>query len=158
MTELEKTIAKIYANGRRETFEDGVESEFSIALIALVKEHKAEVLRILTSYVDDQYVNMEVFSEGLGWIGYMDDENELGIWKERRLFLEYCLLNSLWARVKDGAGLGLASMDDPASIPALRIAVNRESEPRWGPSLKENLQQVLDQLIETQESKRKDES
>jgi hypothetical protein len=153
MTELEKRIAKIYSDGRREFFEDGMESEFSVALEKVIQEEGIKVLNILLTYLNDENVSFEVFSEGLVWIGYMDDDDELEIKYARRLFLEYCLLNSISARVKDSAGLGLAHIDDPASIPALQMAVNREVEPVSGPSLKVLLQQVLDQLLDTQKER-----
>lgn len=150
LSELETKLRTIYRNGRHEFFEDGMESEFSIALTEILKTDGPEVLEILKTYLNDDNVSFEVFSEGLVWIGhFVQDDNE-HLKDASRLFLEYCLLNTISQRVKDSAGLGLALIDDPKSIPTLQMAVNREVEPKYGPSVKKNLQQVLDQLIETQ--------
>lgn len=149
MKELEGRIAKIYKNGTKEIFEDGMESEFSLSIEKIIREERVKVLIILMNYVNNPDINLEVFSEGLIWIGRTDEEDELGIKIYRKIFLEYCLLKSISTRVKDAAGLGLAYINDPTSIPALKIAVNKEPEIVSGPSLKVLLQQVLDQLIET---------
>lgn len=152
-TDLELTLLKIYGDGRYETFEDGMDSDFGIALEALISLEGNKALEIIKTFINSPWISYEVFCEGLIWIGRMDDENQLGIWEERRLFLEYCLLQAKSGRVKDGAGLGLSFMDDPKSIPILKLAVDREVEPKWGPSLKLLLKQVLDQLIETEQGR-----
>lgn len=149
MKKLEERIAKIYKDGCRETFEAGMESEFSLAIERIIHEEGVKVLIILMTYVNNPDINFEVFSEGLIWIGCTDEEDKLGIKIYRKIFLEYCLLSSISSRVKDAAGLGLASINNPTSIPILKMAINREAETISGPSLKVLLQQVLDQLIET---------
>jgi len=66
---------------------------------------------------------------------------------QRRHLLERCLSHPSHY-VIDGAGLGLASMDDPAAIPALRAVINTL------PSgiMKRGLEQVLEQMRATEES------
>lgn len=153
MTRTEIDLWQIYKEGRNEIFEDGMENDFGLALVKIIEERGKVILNILRTYINDPDISSETFSEGLEWIGRMDDEDKLEIKEDRRLFLEFCLLNSNSARVKDGAGLGLAHMDDPVSIPTLQIAVNKETEPVSGPSLKVLLQQVLDQLIDTKKER-----
>lgn len=65
----------------------------------------------------------------------------------RRLALEYILLNSHSVAVRDSAGLGLASIDDPASLPALYESIAKEPSDE----IKEMNQMVIDQLLETQQ-------
>lgn len=142
---LEKVLRPIFVAARREIFEDGMESIFSGNLLSLLEasRHSEAVYDVIGELILSEQVSMEVASEALRWIGRIDDHNSKDI---RRYLLEDSLLQSLSSRVKDAAGLGLASLDDPKSIPALQKAIDKETVPE----LRENLEQVLEQLNETE--------
>jgi HEAT repeat protein len=57
-------------------------------------------------------------------------------------------LNSSSQFVRDGAGLGLARLADPATLPYLRRAVQRDADPQ----VKADLQLVIDEISEMVEN------
>ena len=74
-------------------------------------------------------------------LGRMNDS----ITRNRRLWILESGLFSSSARIRDAAGLGLASLDDPHAIPYVRKAIDEER----CDELREDLQQILEQLQET---------
>ena len=56
--------------------------------------------------------------------------------------LSNILLSSTVIPIRDAASLGLSFMDDPAAIPFLRAALERETSPL----MKRNLKYVLEQF------------
>jgi hypothetical protein len=83
-------------------------------------------------------IDEEVASEALRWLGRMEDTKSYS----KRLWLLERGLASPSPIIRDGAALGLASLDDRHAIPYLRLAVEREELDE----LRFNLGQVLDQL------------
>ena len=140
--ELEKAIERLFDTAKGEFFEDGVETDFSRNLLNLIRAYGDTAVEMLTGLIVSEYVDSEVASEALRWIGRLDDA---GTYKSRLQLLEKSLGNSA-ARVRDGALLGLASLDDPSAIRYLEKALQGESLEQ----LRRNIQQVLDQLVETQ--------
>jgi HEAT repeat protein len=88
-----------------------------------------------------EQVNAEVASEAMRWLGHIDHPIT---YRSRLHLLERSLHNSS-ARVRDGAGLGLASLDDPHAIPYLKQAIEREQYQE----LRHDLKQVVIQLEST---------
>lgn len=140
---IEVQLQTLFGAARYERFEDGMESEFSKDLLNLIDRHGAVALNTLSDLLLSPHVSMEVAAEACRWLGHITNPQTQAT---RRQLLERVLLNSSSARARDGAGLGLASIDDPASIPALQQAIEQEQVEE----LRNDLQQVLDQLIETQ--------
>ena len=106
-----------------ESFEDGVESEFSRQLMSLVKRFGNVVIDIISSLIDFQQVNGEVASVALRTLGEM--VHPLSRTQRLRLLMTMLSSPSVW--VRDGAALGLAWIDDPAAIPDLENAIERET-------------------------------
>jgi hypothetical protein len=126
-----------------EFFEDGMTSAFSRDLVDLIKEYKETAINFLLGLIAFEVVNDDVASEALRWVGYIEDPPT----HEGRLWvLHHCLLNCSSPRVRDGALLGLASMDDPNSIPYVRKAIDKEQIGE----LRKSMEQVLAQLEATQ--------
>lgn len=140
---LTEQFQRLFAAAREERFEDGMESNFSHHLLALLEKYGASAYDALGSLILESSVNMEAAAEACRWLGRLEDPKNH---TTRRTWLESILQGGHSARVRDGAALGLASMDDPASIPAFQQAIEREVNTE----LRHDLQQVLDQLIETQ--------
>ncbi|RMF82800.1 MAG: HEAT repeat domain-containing protein [Chloroflexi bacterium] len=132
----------LFSIARDEYFEDGIESDFSTELAKLFQRDGHQAVDIIANLLNDKHVNPEVVGETLRCIGEIENADTH---LQRRLLLENSLRHSS-PIVRDRAGLGLASMDDPAAIPALEQAIAREQIVQ----LREDLQQVLDQLIATQ--------
>ena len=134
----------LFAIGREERFQTGMESHFSRTLLSLIDQHGESSFEILQELIFSPMVSIDVAAEACRWIGYIRNTESHTI---RRKLLESVLLAANSAFLRDDASLALASMDDPASIPVLQQAVERETNSE----LRHDLQHVLDQLIETQQ-------
>ena len=124
------------------SLEPGMTNSFSEGLEEVIEKYGEPALREIQDIILNEETKSAIAMEALQYIGRTDSET----WKnERRKILENCLLNSRSAWVRDGAGLGLASLDDPRSIETLEQAIDKE------PSnvLKEDLGLVLEQLRNT---------
>lgn len=121
-----------------EFFEDGMESMLSRQLSSFIKEHGSDALEALTYLLVYERVNLDVAGEALRWLGRLDHAES---YQYRRWLLERCLKSSS-SHVKDGALLGLASMDDKHAIPYLKAAIDNEASSE----LKADMVQVLEQL------------
>jgi HEAT repeats len=140
--EIKQQFEKLFAAGKGEFFHDGMESEFSRALLSLVDRYRDVAVEILADLIMGENVNPAVASEALRWIGQIDD---LSSHLSRRRLLEQALTSpSAW--IRDGAVLGLASMDDPESIHAIKQAFDREQVKE----LRHEMEQVWMQLQSAQ--------
>lgn len=136
--EAELRFESLFRSARESHFEDGMESEFSRYLISLVQAYGPVSKDILARLIEDRTISPEVLSEALRWLGRMEGESTY----EARLWLLEKGLNSPDATVRDGAALGLASMDDPRAIPYLEAAIQAEKLT----DLRHDMEEVLDQL------------
>jgi hypothetical protein len=142
---VEQELRRLFAAACDEIFEDGMESVFSRGLVSLIKKYGNAAVETVTNFIAGEVVNPEVASEALRWLGHIDDPFT---YRNRLLLLERSLWHSS-ARVRDGAILGLASLDDPSAIPYLEEAIEREQIQE----LRRYMIQVLDQLKNTQREK-----
>jgi HEAT repeats len=140
--ELSESLRALLASGKEQVFEDGIESEFSKALIAFIKKYGYDALAELAYFIVYEKVSTEVAAEALRWLGLMSHPLSYH-W---RLWLLERSLSSRSARVRDGASLGLAFLDNPDAIPYLRQAIEREPIAE----LRGDMQQVLAQLESVQ--------
>ncbi|GAB5494646.1 MAG: hypothetical protein Phog2KO_48610 [Phototrophicaceae bacterium] len=131
----------LFAQGKNELFEDGEESLFSKELISMIKKYREISFDALASLMNNQAISHEVISEALRWIGRMESSI---YYQQRKWLLEYSLKNSS-ARVRDGAVIGLAAINDPHSIQYVEKALNQEQNFL----LKQNIQQLLNQLLQS---------
>jgi hypothetical protein len=139
--ELIEEIQDLFEAGRNEFFIDGIESGFSTALAALVKENGEAAMAILFNFILGPDVHSLVASEALSVLGQIVDPSTHGI--RRRL-----LASSLFSRsvpVRDGATLGFAYMNDPWAIPFLDEALRKERVAE----LRRNMEKALAQLQAT---------
>ena len=122
-------------------FEYGMESDFSRELVFLVKKYGNDALNVITDLVINESVNPEIAFEALRWLGRMHHPIS---YYQRLWLLEKCLYStSRW--IRDGAALGLASLDNPLAIDYLKDAIQRETYAE----LRQDMEQVLEQLEDT---------
>jgi hypothetical protein len=145
-TDADLAIQRILDLAGDEIFEDGIETEFSRALGAFVKNHGNQALDAITHLIISENINEDILSEALRWLGRIDHAQSH---KRRLWLLERCLQHSS-ARVRDAASLGLASLDDAHAIPYLKQAIELERVLE----LREDLKQVLEQLETTRSATR----
>jgi hypothetical protein len=99
-------------------------------------------VQVIGNVISTREINPEILSEVFRWIGDVNDSSSR---KSRRELLESYLLNCRSAQERDGALIGLASMNDPDAISSLQLAIEKEEIK----ALRLNMKQVLEQLLET---------
>lgn len=124
------------------TLDPGMDNAVSEGLEDAIQRYGEQALREIKDVILNEETKSAIAMEVLQYIG----NAESNTWRDaRRSMLEQCLLKSRSAWVRDGAGLGLASLDDPRSIPVLKSAIAKETSK----ALKSDLTLVLDQLQAT---------
>jgi len=137
---ISPALVRLFLSAKEEIFEDGMSSEFSKKLVQLIQMEGQSVVSVLADLILNEEVNVEVGAETLRWIGRMWDP---ATYESRRWLLERSLF-SRFPRIRDGAALGLSSMNDPLSIQYLKIASEREEIDE----LRADLERVLADLME----------
>ncbi len=136
--DIVREILTISAAAREQTFEDGMESDFSTDLTSILALYGNAAVMALSDLILNEKIDAEVASEALRWLGQMDDRQT----HDERLRVVEQSLGCSSARVRDGASLALSFLDDPHAVPYLQEAIDREANPE----LREDMIQVLEQL------------
>ncbi|MBT9160158.1 MAG: hypothetical protein DDT26_01431 [Dehalococcoidia bacterium] len=139
--DINQLVDAAFKEAIEQDFEDGMESEFSRRLPSLLRNYGIFAVQEIAHVITRGRVNSEVASEALRWLGRMDDPAT----HSSRLWLLEKSLASTSAQVRDGAALGLASMDDPDAIPSVKRAIERENYIE----LRKDMKQVLEDLEAT---------
>jgi len=133
---LKSDLADLFEHAKRETFEDGIHSAFSIRLTQAVMEHGEAAINQVSLLVESGSISPTVLAETLKWLGNMDSHVA---YERRRWLLEYCLSYPSVV-VRDGAIVGVSYLEDPDSIGALERARQKEKSS----TLKADIDQVID--------------
>ncbi len=120
---LTSKLAQLFDNAEDERFEDGMESEFSRNLNAIVAKHGEQALKALSGIIHSKSTCPETSGEALRWVGRVRDRRTF----RYRFWLLTNGLRSASARVRDGALLGLAFMNSKMAIPHLIQAAEAET-------------------------------
>jgi hypothetical protein len=139
---LERRAITLFASAKEQIFEDGMESDFSRELIEFIRSYGRASMEVIIRRVLSDWLNPEVTSETLRVVGRIHHPTT---YRDRLWLLERGLYSAS-ARVRDGAVLGLAYLDDPIAITPLKFAIERELTPE----LRQDMTQVLSQLEDTQ--------
>ncbi len=139
---VEVAVQNLFSLANFIDFEPGKTNDFQDGLEETIEKHGELALLEIQTLVLNGETKSAIAMEALQYVG----NTESNTWRDaRRLMLERCLLRSRSAWVRDGAGLGLASLDDPRSIAVLQKAILKETSR----ALKSDLTLVLDQLQAT---------
>ncbi|MCU1334528.1 MAG: hypothetical protein JWO19_109 [Bryobacterales bacterium] len=133
--ELVHEIYELLEGGSYEFFQDGVESEFSRKLLQMLHRHGRDALEAIAEYLFSAKASPDVASETLRRVADVSDESTLS----RRWQILKDSLRSQSPRVRDGAILGFATLDDPRATSLL-------SEARTAERVHE-LQVLIDQVL-----------
>jgi hypothetical protein len=136
--EVRRQIEQVFEQGASEFFQDGMYSHFSRSLMAILAQYGRAALRAIAEYVFSGSGNADVISEALRWLADFQDPATLS---QRWAILERTIKDDS-PRVRDGAILGFAALDDPRARKLL--LESQKSEPV--PELRRLIQQVVDQL------------
>ncbi len=139
--ELARQVQSIFDQGASEFFQDGMYSNFSRSLLTLLAQHGRAAFRAIAEYVFSGNGNADVISEALRWLADFDDPATL---PQRWAILQRTLQDRS-PRIRDGAILGFAALDDPRARSILLDSQKSESVPE----LQRLIQQVIDQLNAT---------
>jgi hypothetical protein len=138
---LYKQMNDLLAKAQDEYFEDGMESQFSRELVSLIKKYGNAAIEVLAHVIVYEKCDVKVAAEALRWLGHIEHASSYRF----RLWLLEKSLSYSSVLVRDGAVLGLSVLDDPAAIPSLEQALDREPSA----ALRADMQQVLAQLQHT---------
>ena len=121
--EILDEVRRLFDEGAGEFFQDGLHSHFSHCLLNLLARNGGAALHAIAQYLASDAARDDVVSEALRWIADYQDPATMS---ERGRLLRRSLQKSS-PRVRDGAVLGLSTMDDPRAIPSLEEARRTES-------------------------------
>lgn len=132
---LLKEIRALFEQGASEFFHDGVHSTFSRTLMKTLAQHGQAALRAVADYLFSGNAKPDVVSEALRWLADFNDASTLS----QRWAILHRTLKDRSARVRDGAVLGFAALDDPRARPLLLEARNLEQI--------DELRALIDQVV-----------
>lgn len=124
-----------------EIFEDGMESDFSLKIIDLLKENTPQSRQQIEAIILDEQKPEEA-GEALRWIGRIECFNSRG----------FCLrmleagIKSPHVKVRDGALLGLSSIGGFRALFILERAANRETRPELLEDMRQAIQELKEQI------------
>ena len=117
---LLKEIRDLFDQGASEFFHDGVHSHFSRTLLKTLALHGKAAFRAIADYLFSGNAKPDVVSEALRWLADFEDASTLA----QRWAILQRTLHDRSPRVRDGAILGFAALDDPRARPLLLEARN----------------------------------
>jgi hypothetical protein len=139
--ELVDHVKELFEQGASEFFEDGVHSAFSRSLLLTLAEHGRAAFMAIAEYLFSADVKPDIVSEALRWLADFSDPATL---VDRWSILQRTLRDRS-PRVRDGAILGFAALDDPRARPLLLEARHVEQIAE----LQGLIEQVIEQLNAT---------
>ncbi len=139
--QLVNYLDKLVHEAADEVFSDGMESVFSQRISLAVENYGNIAVRAIDRLINFDRTNVEAVGEILRQMGSMEDLRT----HRSRLTILMSNLQSPDPRIRDAASLGLAALDDPAAIDAVRRTLDQESSFQ----LRRNLRLVMDQLQST---------
>jgi len=135
---LVEEMRQMFERGASEFFEDGMDSNFARELLLSVIEHGNAAIAAIAEYVFSSTANSEVGSEALRRLADVEDRRILA---SRWALLERSLRHKS-SRVRDGAILGFATLDDHRALELLKSVETGEPVPE----LRKLIQKVIEQL------------
>jgi hypothetical protein len=140
---LSQQVRELFDNAATEFFQDGIHTAFSRKLLRLLDRRRTTALRAIARYLFSGSAKPDVVSEALRWIA---DFGEPATLAQRWHILERTLSDPS-PRIRDGAILGFAALDDPRAEPLLSNARNLENI--------EELRTLIDQVMAQLRRRRK---
>jgi hypothetical protein len=135
---LVEQIRQMFERGASEFFEDGMDSSFARELVLSVIEHGNATIDAIAEYLFSSTANSDVGSEALRRIADVEDRRSLA---SRWALLQRSLKHRS-SRVRDGAILGFAALDDHYALEILKSVETEEPIPE----LRQLIQKVIEQL------------
>jgi hypothetical protein len=115
-------VRQLFEQGATEFFQDGTQSRFSVEFLRLLAERGVDAIVAVSDYLFSGQANPDVSSEALRWLAELSDPATL---PNRWAIFERSLRDAS-PRVRDGAIVGFASLDDSRAVAALLEAREHE--------------------------------
>lgn len=135
---LAEQMRQVFEKGASEFFEDGMDSNFAQELLLSVTEHGNAAIDAIAEYLFSSTANSDVGSEALRRLADVEDQRILA---SRWALLQRGLRHRS-SRVRDGAIIGFASLDDRRALELLKSVATEEPVPE----LRRLIQKVIEQL------------
>lgn len=136
--QLLQEVSELFERGASEFFEDGMRSAFSQGLLSILRRKGNLALKAIAEYLSSGVANPDVVSEALQRLADINDSLTLA----QRWAILQRMLQDTSPKVRDGALLGFAALDDSRARPLLLQV--RESEKL--PELRSLIDLVVEQL------------
>lgn len=133
--DIDNELLEIFSFANLDDFEDDDETEFSTRLLGFIDYYHGHAIDALSDYIKANPHKTDIIHEVMRLVGRSGDKRSQ-LW--RRQFLEQTLFSHS-SRIRYGAILGLAYMNDPASTDLITQALEEEKI--------EVLRNVLGQLL-----------
>lgn len=137
-TEVIRLMQEAFDLSIEETFEDGVQGDFSTKLMGMIEQFGSIAISAMEQIARRDNKHIEASAEALRWIGLIDNPPT----HNHRLRLLMKSLDSKWPAMRDAAILGISYLDDPKAKDALVRAMEQEPIP----SLRDDIESVIKQL------------
>jgi hypothetical protein len=144
LPEIKAKLDYVLSAANDDLIEDGMRNAVTQRLPELVVKHFDTVIPALISVLETGRTTGAIAAEVLKELGRVRNTASHAM---RRWALERAL-RSPSPIIRDGAGLGLARLSDPDSLPYLRRAIEHEHDPQ----ARADLRLVLDELSEAIEN------
>jgi hypothetical protein len=108
---------------REERFEIGVASVFSRNLVAIIEAYGNAAVSALEAVRANPHTNSDVGAECLRWLPFVRNPES---YKYRLLMLRAGLM-AKEIQVRDAATMALAYLQDPSTLDAVELAIDRET-------------------------------
>jgi HEAT repeat protein len=135
---ITRTMGSLLRLAKEERFQDGMESNLSQGLAAMIRRYPADAMATLRNIIDSGGVSKSLTAEVIESVSRVNNPES----RDARFSLVVSYLRDDSPVVRDAAGTALAYMDDKRAIDYLQSAI--EAEPI--PTLREDLAQVAEQL------------
>ena len=120
---LQAQVTRAIRRARWDDFTDGMISRISEEIEGFVHKYHGAAVNAIESVLGAENIHREVAAEVLKTLGHVTDPETY----QQRLALLMRFLGAPSTWVRDGALTGLSWLNDPASLPALRKAVQVET-------------------------------
>ncbi len=119
---LLEEVRELFEQGGSEFFHDGMHSKFSQRLVRTLSQHGLNAFRAISQYLFSGNAKPDVVSEALRWLADFNDASSTAL----RWAILRRTLSDRSPRVRDGAILGFAALDDSRARSVLLEARNLE--------------------------------
>ncbi len=119
---VESKIKELFSFARYAEFDYGTDNEFRRRLESIVNEFGVTAINTIKKAINSQGIDLDAAWATLRYLGKIEQPSTY----RHRLSVLIHMLDHASPKVRDGAVLGIASMDSSLAIPGLEFAIKKE--------------------------------